>query len=105
MPFIKISPFGPRLGYGTYETFFDKEKYSSMEEAKFYNDVAVVDFVRDEYGIIYFQAYSTIDPETFLYHKLHIQLFPFGIDYRDDVEVCNLVAKLWGKKIFDPSMN
>lgn len=105
MPFVIISPFGPKAGYGTYETFYDVDKYSSIEEAKFYNDVAVVDFVRDEIGIIYFRVYSTLDPEKLFYHRLYVQLFPFGVDYNDDVAVCNLIAELWGKKIFDPSMN
>lgn len=105
MGFTKISPLGPRAGYGTYETFYDTAKYSSMDEAKFYDDVAVVDFVKNEDGVIFFRVYSTKTPDKFLYHELQVQHFPFGVDYGDDLAVCNLVHLLWDKKIFDPSMN
>lgn len=105
MELTKITPLGPRVGYGTYETFFDTVKYKSMEEAKIAYDVAIVDFVKDEYGTIYFQVYSSLNPDEIFTHRLNHQQFPFGVDISDDREVCNLVAKIFGKKVFDPSMN
>lgn len=106
MIFTKIYPLGPKPGFGTYETFYDSSKYQSLKQAKEYYDVVVVDFVKDEWGVIYFEVYSTMTPDIKKYHKLIVQQFPFGVDYNDDVEVCNLVAYVMKKKIpFNPRWN
>lgn len=95
MTLTKISPLSNRPGLGTYETFFDKTKYQSLQQALYHKDVAIVDFVKDEYGTIYFEAYTMERPDYRLHHKLNFQQFPFGVDYSDDVEACVLVSKLW----------
>ena len=109
MSYTKIYPLGPKTGLSSYETFFDPSKYPTIEHAKRNNDVAIVDFVKDEDGVIYFEAYLSNNPEKKLHHKLLVQVFPFGVDFNDDKVANYMVATLWGmtaKKIkFNPIWN
>jgi len=80
---IKIYPLGCR-GVGSYATYFDSTKYSSLKKAMSAHDFVVVDFMRDEEGTKYFKAYHSRRPADSIYRVLNVQHFPFGIDYKDD---------------------
>ncbi len=80
----KISPLGKRKGLGTFDTFFDTDKYEKVAQAHEANDVAVVDFVQDDDGVKYFEIYHTKNPDEKTTYRLQIQHFPFGIDHFDD---------------------
>lgn len=84
---------GERKGFGTYETFYNHHKYTREQayEAKCYT---VVDFVQDENGIKYLQAYHAQFPKYVLREKMLIQHFPFGIDQRDDWMAESMFKKL-----------
>lgn len=84
MTFRKIAPLGPRTGPGTFDTVFRKETHPTMEEALADNEVGIVDFVENEEGIRYFEAYYSKTPEIKYHRMLEIQDFPFGIDMIDD---------------------
>lgn len=79
-----VSPLGVRKGFGTFETFFDKQVYSTKEEAEAKNDLVVVDFAADENNIVYFQAYHRTNPDVKKYQELSRQHFPYGLDVWDD---------------------
>jgi hypothetical protein len=84
MGYTIIAPLGKRIGRGTFDTLFDSEKYSSMEQADQAGDLVVINFVQDSEGIIYFEGYHTKHPDNKRYIRLQIQHFPFGIDIFDD---------------------
>lgn len=84
MSYKKISPLGKREGVGTWDTFFDTEKYSSPDDAAKHNDYVAADFVKDEKGTILFEIYHSKKPEDKKYHRLNFQHFPFGVDILDD---------------------
>jgi hypothetical protein len=67
-----------------------------MEEAMKANDIAVVDFVQDENGIIYFEIYHTKDPAAKRHCRLEIQNFipAIGIDAFDDAAAERLAHKI-----------
>lgn len=96
MKYTKISPLGPREGKGTFDTFYDTKKYpkgqSQAEEA---NDAVIVDFVKDDDGIVYFEFYNTKAPEIKKYHQLEIQHFPFGVDVFDDTSAINIATSMF----------
>ena len=94
--YTKISPLGPRKGSGTFDCWFDPDKYKTLEEAEQANDYVVVDFVKDEHGIIFFELYHTKDPGAKRHYELEIQHFlPFmGIDAFDDDAAERLAHKL-----------
>lgn len=94
-PVTTISPLGPRNGPGSFDTFFDIEKYESMEASIKANDYVVVDFVRDQLQVKYFQAYHIQNPKVKRYEPLMIQHFPFGIDMRDDMTASILAVSLF----------
>lgn len=84
MKYEKIYPLGERKGIGSYETFFNQGKFKSIKEAIEANEYCVVDFVKDEQGIIYFEIYTGALPDVKTYHRLNIQHFPCGVDVMDD---------------------
>jgi len=84
MTYEIISPLGPRNGDGTFDTFFDLEKYKNQDEAKSSNDLVVINFVKNEGGLIFFEGYHSKVPDRKLYRQLNYQHFPFGIDISDD---------------------
>ena len=97
MTYTKISPLGPRIGIGTFDTINVKEKYPDMNDAIAAKECVVVDFVKDEEGVIYFCAYHAKHVEDKLYRKLSIQYFPVGIDLFDDEAAMEMAIKLLEK--------
>lgn len=89
-----ISPLGERIGIGTYDTFFNADKFESVEEAIANNDAVCVNFVKDEEGIIYFEYFNIKDPDTKKYLRLDFQFFPLGVDTRDDWRICDAMQEL-----------
>lgn len=94
--YIKISPLGPRKGPGTFDCWYDTEKYLSVEEAAVANDLVIVDFVKDENDIIYFELHHTKAPRSRRHYQLEIQNFipAFGIDAFDDDAAERLAYKM-----------
>lgn len=86
--FEKISPLGERKGPGTFDGFWDNTKYDTMQEALEANDMVVVDFIKDENGIIYFEFYHIAEPNKKEIQMLQIQHFPAGVDIMDDQMAC-----------------
>ena len=89
--YTKIYPLGERLGLGSYDTFYDTEKYNNIEEAIKNNDCVIANFVSDENSIIYFEVMDSKYPDKAKYHCLNIQHFPFGVDISDDESCVELV--------------
>lgn len=90
----KIYPLGKRSGIGSFDTFWDIEKYKTLQEAISKNDVIIVDFVKDDDDIIYFEFYWSYNPEEKIYQILTIQHFPLGVDIRDDRLACIQIQKM-----------
>lgn len=97
MEYKKISPLGPRVGFGTFETLFDIDKYPTLEDATNANDYVILDFVIDERDLKHIECYHVRTPETKLYHRINYQHFPFGLDAMDDHFACELAATLFLK--------
>lgn len=94
MSYTKIALLGERKGIGTFETFFNTKKYTSVDDAIKANDCVVVDFVKDDTGIIYFEIKHSQKPDECKYHRLDIQRPIFGIDALDDAACCRIVDTL-----------
>lgn len=92
-----IAPLGARAGFGTFDTFFDEGVYKSAAAASAARDFVVVNFVKDEQGIKYFEAYHVERPDDKRYLRLSIQHFPFGLDAMDDNAARTLAKELFGK--------
>lgn len=84
MEYTRISPLGPRTGPGSFDCYFDMRKYASMQQAMSANDFVVVDFVKDEHKVVYFEFHHVQTPEERHQLRLQVQHFPFGIDMFDD---------------------
>lgn len=69
-----------------------------MEEAMAANDIAVVDFVQDEKGVIYFEIYHTKDLAAKRHYQLEVQHFDpqLGVDAFDDDAAERLAHKILG---------
>lgn len=94
MQYTKISPLGPRRGPGTFDGVFGP-KYKTMEEAVAANDIVIIDFVKDENGIIYFQFYHMKDIAAKRYWQLQVQNFWAGVvDVFDDEAAMLLANKM-----------
>jgi len=94
----KISPLGTRLGFGTYDTFFDTSKYRSIAEAEEANDLVIVNFVINDENVIYFEVFSTRNENKKEYLRLQIQHFPFGVDAGDDNAVAALAISFYNRE-------
>lgn len=94
MNYTKISPFGKQESRGTFDDFYNTEKYKSLADAYKKNDYVEIDFVSDKENIIYLEAKNVSNPESKLYHKLNYQHFPAGLDISDDNAGCELADKL-----------
>lgn len=101
-----ISPLGKREGIGTYDTFFDNDKYGNdLEAATAVNDCVVVNFVIElvemGYGVndgsISFEAYHTRAIDDKIYSLLGVQHFPAGVDIMDDLEAQRMCRELMEK--------
>lgn len=81
-----IAPLGPRTGLGTFDTFWDPDKYKTVEDAITAQECVVVNFVEGEGQVIYFELYHIKYPNERRHHKLIIQWFrpELGVDQRDD---------------------
>lgn len=90
----KISPLGKRNGAGTFDEFWDTDKYDSVEQASKKNDTVIIDFVKDESDIIYLEFYHTKNPDVKTHYKLMYQFFPLGVDTRDDDNACEIANKI-----------
>ena len=96
-----IAPLGKRVGFGTYETFYDTGKYKTMEESFKANDAVAVDFVKDDKGVTYFKIYHIENTEHYELYRLQIQHFPMGVDMFDDqwaAYYANQFFKRWKTK-------
>ncbi len=95
MIYTKISPLGPRRGPGTFDGVWNADRYKRMEDAIAANDLVVIDFVKDEKGIIYFELYHTKDPDAKRHYELEIQYFDKrGVDVCDDDAALRLANKI-----------
>lgn len=92
-----VNLFGNRNSEGTFDDFFDPEKYSSYEKAKENHDFVICDFVKDDEGILYISAHHVAYPENKFLHKLMYQNCPAGLDVSDDAAGANLASKLFIK--------
>lgn len=97
MSYTKIAPLGKRCSRGTFDDFFDTEKYTCIPAAWVVNDYVECDFVKDEFGIIYIECKHAQNPDVKKYHKLNYQHFPAGIDISDDTEVEQLAQSMFLK--------
>ena len=68
-PYEKIRPLPKRDGDGTYDQFWDMDKYDSLEN-------------------------HTKKPEEKTYYRLEWQHFPFGVDTRDDNNATKLACEI-----------
>lgn len=83
MKYTIISPLGTRKGYGTFDTFFNPASPLSFEELEQSGDYVVMNFVKDEDDIIWFEGFHYRDPANKKYHRLIVQHFPCGVDGLD----------------------
>jgi hypothetical protein len=90
----KIDLFGKKQSRGTFDDFFNPEKYKTIQEAYDANDYVECDHVKDEKDIIYIQAFNWKNPHEKKYHRLEIQKCIFGIDMLDDQMACDMAASL-----------
>lgn len=97
MNYTKISPLGPRTGTGTFDCFFDTQKYKAIDEAIAAGDYVQIDFVKDDNGTKFFEAFHMKNPTQKVRKQLEIQHFPFGIDVRDDNNACQMAEVLFGE--------
>ncbi|MFA7289599.1 MAG: hypothetical protein WC055_12050 [Melioribacteraceae bacterium] len=95
MKYTKIYPLGLREGHGSFETFFDLEKYASIKEAEDSNDYVVCDFVLGEDDIKYIECSHIQIPEIKKYHRINYQNFPFGLDVLDDRLASELATSMF----------
>lgn len=95
MNYTKTSPLGERKGPGTFDGVFNMDRYKTMEQAIAANDIVVIDFVRDENGIINFEFYHTKAPDRKRYWPLDVQHFDQrGVDAFDDEVAMQLGLKI-----------
>lgn len=83
MNYEKISLF-THESRGTYDDFFDTDKYENMQDAYLASDYVKCDFVRNEKGTIYIECIHISEPDIKKYHRLDYQRPVFGIDISDD---------------------
>jgi len=93
MNYTKIELFSHK-SRGTFDDFYNTDRYGSMEEAYKANDYVECDFVKDENGILYIEARNVKNPDQQKYHRLNIQRPVFGLDVLDDTEGCELAMSL-----------
>jgi len=98
--FTIIAPLGDRVGFGTFETFWDTKKYDHVEVAYVNCDCVVVDFVKDKGGKIWFHFTDLAEPEHEVFYSLLVQKFnpDLGIDTRDDNAAVNIYNKKFKNK-------
>lgn len=99
MGYKKIFPLGVRPGLGSYDTFWPEKEIKTLEDALANSkQVIIIDFVKDEAGVIYFEAYDKNNPDEKKRMRLGWQHFPFGVDTRDDQDCIILATSLFKNK-------
>lgn len=100
--FTIIAPLGDRIGYGTFETFWNIELYRDVDEAYAKSDCVVVNFVQDKGGKMWFHFNDLAEPEHQVYYSLLVQEFnpDLGIDTRDDNAAVNIYNKKFKNKTY-----
>lgn len=94
MNYEKVALFGKQKSRGTFDDFFNAEKYGSLEEAYQANDYVQAEFVKDENGTLYIEARNVNNPDVKKYHRLNYQIPFAGLDVSDDYAGCELAASL-----------
>ena len=94
MSYEKIELFGKQKSRGSYDDFFNAEKYPNLEAAYNANDYVQAEFVKDEKGAIYIEVRNVNNPEVKKYHRLNYQRPFFGLDVSDDSAGCELATSL-----------
>jgi hypothetical protein len=95
MNYEKINLFGTQQSRGTFDDFFDTEKYDTLQQAYDANDYVECDFVKDGEGVLYIEARNVKAPENKKYHRLMIQRPVCGLDVVDDNAGCELAVSLF----------
>jgi len=84
MEYEIVNLFGPNKSRGTFDDFFDTDKYESIEAAWAAKDYVQGNFVMDSDGVLHIEAMNVARPDVKKHHKLEIQ-HPFaGLDVLDD---------------------
>lgn len=94
MAYEKINLFGGKTSKGSFDDFFNTEKYPDLQSAYKANDYVEADFVKDENGIIYIEARNIKNPEDKKYYRLNFQHCPAGLDGLDDNLAAEMAASL-----------
>lgn len=94
MEYEKIYLFGKQKSRGTFDDFFNTEKYKSLQHAYDANDYVECNFVKDNEGIIYIEARNVSAPNVKKYHRLYYQNPIAGIDVSDDAAACEIASNL-----------
>lgn len=94
-----VAPLGKRLGLGTYDTFWDRERYVSYHDAEDHGGLVVVDFVCDADDVVYFQIYPLNAPKTLRYVRLNQQHFPCGLGIEDYFTCIEIVSEFFDGRI------
>lgn len=95
MEYKKIYLFGKQKSKGSFDDFYDTSKYSTLEEAYNANDYVQCNFVQDEKGIIYIEAFNVQNNNKRKYHELIYQRCICGLDVSDDNAACELAVSLF----------
>lgn len=94
MNYTKFYLFGKMKSRGTFDDFFNTDKYDSLEAAYAANDYVEADFVRDEQAAILIELRHSKNPDKRLYHRLNYQEPRFGLDISDDNAAMELAKTL-----------
>lgn len=93
--YTKIFPLGKRPSKGSFDDFYDTKKFDSLKKSYDANDFVMVDFVKDEKGVIYFEFHHVKNPDEKKYHQLNYQHFPAGVDVMDDTIACEIAVSMF----------
>ena len=89
--------FGKKQSRGAFDDFFDIKKYENLKQAYDAADYVHCDFVKNESGEIFIQAYNVSKPDEKKYHRLNYQHCPAGLDGLDDSLACEMAATLFSE--------
>jgi hypothetical protein len=95
MKYEKINLFGKKQSRGTFDDFFNTEKYDSLQKAYDANDYVECDFVKDEDGTLYIEAKNVSKPDVKKHHRLNYQRPVAGLDVSDDNAGCEIAVSLF----------
>lgn len=95
MKYEKIELFRNQRSRGTFDDFFDTEKYKDLQQAYHANDYVECNFVKDKDGVLYIEAKNVKAPQIKKYHRLNYQRPVAGLDVSDDNAVIKLAISLF----------